>query len=1009
MNACDLSRILQFDTMRARVSGVREEMLMMDRHAFGGGSGSPRSGPASAAEEAASWSPSHLRLLYLLSRFATYPNSTDEEEKWLRSLPLQVMVYEAIVHGLLAFDYSPVCTSIVKDGQSRRLWLNVSHDAGAAIDDLRERELVKALKTCSEDFQPSTAYQVTARASAVLESLPYRDKQRVDSFLESPETPPPTPRGAPDAPPALSTANAAPSGLILAENALLKITYDAEKGQFRLRRSDGSVYVSRVTEIEEVSYVSSPYLPPCLMRNGTTNFSSNAWQADKYRKGMSAAASSSIQDAELSFAIVLENVRVMVGEWIPFGPNQIVSLNDRLGSLERCQGGLFTSELDDAPTSTSLHVSPGLTKIAIVDFEFDSFTNFEADIHAPIEEGVVQIESFGMHLHGDGSIVYGMVIEATMDRPADFLCVDHLARLLVDVDLDSSKIINDLLSPHQRGLLDILFMNDTSSRNKFALLTASGISPKLSARAYLDRGEKENELKQVLGEIHSVHDIGRDDKLLVGREGMLLAGPNANRHEPLLVAHLELLSRELVVRFFFKRTFILGDLLARARCYMTSFEMNPEALEEMRHNVSRCAHDLVLLEEILELLRESLRSLAHTLPTRPTPAEDDSTGGGAALYDHLQLRKTHVDLEMRCKDLSKLLRGFRAKLKQVQSQNGTMAKTMLEGLVLGVERNMAVLGEVTRTSQKSFSDSFDVLLALFVGLLAFDMLDRITDGNLFGMDGATVSAMQWANEMLIQHFVAYPGLWLMLDLLWMLLAALLLRAAVRVATRRLSRTQRVGYGKVPKRLNVAAFERFLQMPLESARPVAAGAGTTASTRTTRCRNRVIESRSASVRSGTRIVKVVWTEPAAWPKCETWQELFIRLRQNWEQFIAPPVRTQATYDATHGLLLDVTFHVRRRFNSEPSRYGLGGDFADLLFVLLYGDAQAGLTANCKSLHSQLLGQLRSVNRGVLSKEDAAEFVAIEIPQSPPTPLEAGAIYLNRRVGGLFRALGLALAL
>ncbi|RLN56959.1 hypothetical protein BBJ28_00017414 [Nothophytophthora sp. Chile5] len=764
INVRDLSRIPRFDAMRARVSGVREEMLMMDHLAFGGGSGSPRSEPVSAAEDAASWSPSHLRLLYLLSRFATYPNSNDEEEKWLRSLPLQVMVYEAIVHGLLAFDYSPVCTSIVKDGQSRRLWLNVSHDARAAIDDLRERELVKALKTCSEDFQPSTAYQVTARASAVLESLPYRDKQRVDSFLASPETPPPTPRGSPDTPPVLSSTSAAPSGLILAENALLKITYDAEKGQFRLRRSDGSVYVSRVTEIEEVSYVSSP-----------------------------TAANSSIHDAELSFAIVLENVRVMVGEWIPFGPNQIVSLNDRLGSLERCQGGLFTSELDDAPTSTSLHVSPGLTKIAIVDFEFDSFTNFEADIHAPIEEGVVQIESFGMHLHGDGSIVYGMVIEATMDRPADFLCVDHLARLLVDVDLDSSKIINDLLSPHQRGLLDILFMNDTSSRNKFALLTASGISPKLPARAYLDRGEKENELKQVLGEIHSVHDIGRDDKLLVGREGMLLAGPNANRHEPLLVAHLELLSRELVVRFFFKRTFILGDLLARARCYMTSFEMNPEALEEMRHSVSRCAHDLVLLEEILELLRESLRSLAHTLPTRPTPAEDDSTGGGAALYDHLQLRKTHVDLEMRCKDLAKLLRGFRAKLKQVQSQNGTMAKTMLEGLVLGVERNMAVLGEVTRTSQKSFSGSFDVLLALFVGLLAFEMLDRITDGNLLGMDGAAVPAMQWANEMLIQHFVVYPGLWLMLDLLWMLLAALLLRAAVRVATRRLSRTQRVGY------------------------------------------------------------------------------------------------------------------------------------------------------------------------------------------------------------------------
>lgn len=36
----------------------------------------------------------------------------------------------------------------------------------------------------------------------------------------------------------------------------------------------------------------------------------------------------------------------MVGEWIPFGSNQIVALNERLGALDRCQGGLFTAMVD---------------------------------------------------------------------------------------------------------------------------------------------------------------------------------------------------------------------------------------------------------------------------------------------------------------------------------------------------------------------------------------------------------------------------------------------------------------------------------------------------------------------------------------------------------------------------------------------------------------------------------------------------------------------------------------
>ncbi|GMF17491.1 unnamed protein product [Phytophthora lilii] len=890
--------------MALRASGVREDMLGMgsrlDLDALHS---------AVALHGEVNWTPSHVRLLYLLSRFATYPSSTDEEEKWLRSLPLQVMVFEAIVHGLLAFDYSPVCTSIVKDGQSRRLWLNMSHDARAAIDDLREHEHVKALKTCSEDFQPSTAYQVTEQGMKLLQTLPPRDKQRLDEFLTTPGSVNMTMAVPADSPRALNTGATNPSGLVLVENALLKITYDPDKGHFRIRRSDGSVYVSRVTDIEEVSYVSSPYLPSCLMRNGTANFSSNAWQADKCRKGAANAASSSIQDADLSFAIVLENVRLMVGEWIPFGPNQIVLLNDRLGSLERCQGGLFTSELDEAPTSTSLAINPGLTKIAIVDFEFDCFTNFEADIYAPIEDGIIQIESFGMHLNGDGSIVYGMEIDATMDRSADFLCVDHLARLLVDVDLDSSKIINDLLSPHQRALLDMLFMGDARSRNKFALLTASGISPKLPARAYLDRGEKENELKQVLGELHSVHDIGLDDKLLVGHDGMLLAGPNANKHEPLLIAHLALLSRELVVRFFFKRTFILGDVLARARNYITSYEMNPEAMDDMRDRVSRCAHDLVLLEEILELLRESLRSLAQTIPSRPTPTNDDPTGGGAALYDHLQLRKTHKDLEMRCKDLAKLLRGFRAKLTQVQSQNGTMAKTVLEGLVLGVERNVGVLAEATRANQRSLTGSFDVLLVLFAGILAFEILDRITDGNLLGMDEATAPSLQWIMDMMVDQFIDYPGLWFIVDLVWLVVVLVILRAGVRIGSRRLARTQRMVFADAPRQINVAAFEQFLRAPSDAVNSQVPGGETSARRRCGRRSSRVIESRKASIRGSIRVVKVMWSEPAAPPKCQTWMEFFVRVRQNWEQFIAPPVRTQVTYDATNGLLVDVIIHVR----------------------------------------------------------------------------------------------------
>jgi hypothetical protein len=123
-----------------------------------------------------------------------------------------------------------------------------------------------------------------------------------------------------------------------------------------------------------------------------------------------------------------------------------------------------------------------------------------------------------------------MKIEAILDRPADNICLDHLARVLVDVHQvtsraavaslhsaevtshltprtshltphtshltphtshltphtvtlhltphtshrapqDSSQIISDVLSSYQRSLLDMIFMRDADNRSKFNVIT----------------------------------------------------------------------------------------------------------------------------------------------------------------------------------------------------------------------------------------------------------------------------------------------------------------------------------------------------------------------------------------------------------------------------------------------------------------------------------------------------------------------------------------------------------
>jgi hypothetical protein len=71
-------------------------------------------------------------------------------------------------------------------------------------------------------------------------------------------------------------------------------------------------------------------------------------------------------------------VQIYVAEWIPFGANQIVSLNERLGSLDRCQGGLFTSMVDKNPTDTQFQVAAGLTQVRTGGVETDIRLHFDA-------------------------------------------------------------------------------------------------------------------------------------------------------------------------------------------------------------------------------------------------------------------------------------------------------------------------------------------------------------------------------------------------------------------------------------------------------------------------------------------------------------------------------------------------------------------------------------------------------------------------------------------------------
>ena len=65
---------------------------------------------------------------------------------------------------------------------------------------------------------------------------------------------------------------------------------------------------------------------------------------------------------------------------------------------------------------------------------------------------------------------------------------------------------------------------DRLNRDKVNIILCDLIVPTMDAGLYMDGGEKENELKQVIGVTKVAYDISAEDVIIFGRNGILVAG-----------------------------------------------------------------------------------------------------------------------------------------------------------------------------------------------------------------------------------------------------------------------------------------------------------------------------------------------------------------------------------------------------------------------------------------------------------------------------------------------------
>ena len=557
----------------------------------------------------------------------------------------------------------------------------MSQEGQSDIEYLREEELICALQVSSRSYKPVLCYQISDRGRELARRIPRKDKDAIDelAYMEG-------------------------------SRELLKAVWDGDA--YWLESPSGYRCKSTITETEDVSYVSSAYIPQCLRYGGRPTLS-NAHRA--HESGM--AAADNIRDHDLDEIITLNSVSVIVAEYVPFGANQLVQLNNNVGATERVQGGFVSPAIDDDAAGTTVEMSPELTSVELLDYTLTNHINFEAEIRFPEDPGVVQVETFGISLNAEGTCFYGMQIEAVMDRVKDNISLDHLARILVDVQQDSSAIVDSVLSQYQRDLLNLIFIGDAPNRNKVNLIIANEITPHLTAEEYMDKGEYENELMQIIGDTHAAYDISEHDVLVFGAHGLLLVGPHARHHEPLLCAYLQFITLDIFLQNFFSRMWILNDDMETTNRIINSIETDPTALERVRGRICTLSREIIQLDEILGYLLEALQ----IMEVPPEPPEL----AGRSLYDRLEISGMRNQLVRRTTDVKKNVEGAQRYLNVLRERANVASEGKMVQLSEGLEQNTKSLCAL-QISNSDTVHSLQILQIIFAGMIAFDVLDRIT-------------------------------------------------------------------------------------------------------------------------------------------------------------------------------------------------------------------------------------------------------------------------------------------
>ncbi len=405
---------------------------------------------------------------------------------------------------------------------------------------------------------------------------------------------------------------------------------------------------------------------------------------------------------------------IMLTEWVPLAVNNVAQLMEKLEALEG-KSCIVTDQVDKDPESTIFEMNPSRFKVSVIRYKVTDYIELIANIDdftAPSSDVVCEDGSkeMGIHVDASGRISYGIRL-AESKGEVERHSLDSVSRIISNLNTDTSKLMDVMLSNYQRRLLELIYYNESIHRDKFTTILASGIDPGIGLDELLSNPAYHGELRQIVNVIDEGRsgEINEEEYLILGTNGGIVVSADPRKYEKVMYFYSLLKGIEATQNNTFARIGIAWDEINGLQKKFRTKGMTHRDREE----IAELMGNISLLEAILTYIKKSLAGIDEEMPVLlPNMSEDER-----ALMDMLEIDDVLSEIRLRIDDAYFVLEDLE---KEVNGLS-TMASTLHEGELRKV---FGALRENTAHSV-AIGRALEMLEALIFGVYFIEVMNFI--------------------------------------------------------------------------------------------------------------------------------------------------------------------------------------------------------------------------------------------------------------------------------------------